>query len=347
MEKAIDPRYLALWCQILTEGWTMRAAWYEKNGPARDVLILGDLPDPEPQAGQVLVKLHVSGVNPSDVKSRAARPLIGPRLVPQSDGAGVITGIGANVPASRIGERVWLWNGQWQRAFGTAAEFIALPAGQAVRLPDNADDATGACLGIPGLTAMHAVNLHDPVAGKTLLVTGAASAVGHYITQIATARGARVIGTASAARADHARSAGAIAVIDYKTEDVARRVLDLTDGTGADGVIDMDFSTTAPLLGKGILEPHGKYVGYGSNQRGNNTLPFTDALFKSLTLQFFLVYELEAAERKAAEANLTAMLEKDTLAHTIGARFPLADIAAAHEAVEAGRVLGNVVIDIA
>lgn len=325
----------------------MRAAWYEKNGPARDVLTVGDLPDPEPRAGEVLVKVHVSGVNPSDVKSRAARPLIGPRLVPQSDGAGVITGVGANVPASRVGERVWLWNGQWQRAFGTAAEFIALPAGQAVPLPDNVDNATGACLGIPGLTAMHAVNLHDLVAGKTLLVTGAASAVGHYITQIATARGARIIGTASAARAGHARSAGAAAVIDYKTEDVARRVLDLTDGKGADGVIDMDFSTTAPLLAKGILKPHGKYVGYGSNQRGNNTLPFTDVLFKSLTLQFFLVYELETAERQTAVADLTTLIEKDSLAHTIGARFPLEDIAAAHEAVEAGRVLGNVVIDIA
>lgn len=325
----------------------MRAAWYEKNGPARDVLIVGDLPTPEPQAGEVLVKVHVSGVNPSDVKSRAARPLLGPRLVPHSDGAGVITGVGANVPVSRIGERVWLWNGQWRRAFGTAAEYIALPAGQAVPLPENVDHATGACLGIPGLTAMHAVNLHDPVAGKTLLVTGAASAVGHYATQIATARGARVIGTASAARIDHARAAGAVAVIDYKREDVARRVLDLTDGKGADGVIDMDFSTTAPLLAKGTLKPHGRLVCYGSNLRGANTLPFTDVLFKSLTLQFFLVYELDAAERKVAIADLTSMIEKAALAHTIGARFPLTDSAAAHEAVEGGRVSGNVVIDIA
>jgi len=323
----------------------MKAAWYERNGAARDVLIVGDLPTPEPGPGEVLVRLSASGVNPSDVKSRAARPLGGAKVVPHSDGAGAIAAAGRNVPASRIGERVWLWNGQWQRPMGTAAEFIALASEQAVRLPDNVDFAAGACLGIPGLTAMHAVNLHDPLRGKTLLVTGAASAVGHYATQIAAARGARVIGTASAERAAHALSAGAAAVIDYKKENVVERMLDLTHGKGADGIIDMDFSSTAPMLSGGILAPYGKLVGYGSNQRGNNTLPFTDALFKSLTLQFFLVYELRPEERARAIADLNAMLEAGALTHTIGARFPLAQIAAAHEMVEAGRLIGNTVIE--
>jgi NADPH2:quinone reductase len=325
----------------------MRAAWYERNGPARDVLVVGELPEPKIGAGEVLVKLHVSGVNPSDVKSRAGRPLTGAKVVPHSDGAGVILNVGGNVPPSRIGERVWLWNGQWKRAFGTAAEFIAVPEVQAVALPETVDFAAGACLGIPGLTAMHAVNLHGDVAGKTLLVTGGASAVGHYITQIATRRGAHVIATASAARADHALSAGATAVIDYKGENVARRVLDLTAGKGADGVIDMDFSTTGPWLPGGILAPHGKLVGYGSNVRGDNIVPFADVLFKSLTLQFFLVYELTPEERAKALDDLKSMLERSLLTHTIGARFPLADIAAAHEAVEQGRVQGNVVLDIA
>lgn len=325
----------------------MKAAWYERNGPARDVLIVGDLPDPKPGPGEVLVKLHVSGVNPSDVKSRAGRPLTGAKIVPHSDGAGVIVAVGESVPQARLGERVWLWNGQWKRAFGTAAELIALPQAQAVPLPETIDFAVGACLGIPGLTAMHAVNLHGDVAGKTLLVTGGASAVGHYVTQIAARRGARVIATASAARADHALSAGADAVIDYKEENVARRVLDLTRGKGADGVIDMDFSTTAPLLSGGILAPHGKLVCYGSNIRGDNAMPFGDVLFKSLTLQFFLVYELTPSGRAAALEGLTVMLDSSALTHTIGARFPLADIAAAHEAVEQGRVLGNVVLDIA
>jgi NADPH:quinone reductase len=325
----------------------MKAAWYEKNGPARDVLTVGVLEDPRPAPHEVLVRLKVSGVNPSDVKSRAGRPLAAPRIVPHSDGAGVIEAVGAGISAARIGESVWLWNGQWKRAFGTAAELIALPEAQAIPLPAGIDFAAGACLGIPGLTAIHAVNLHGEIAGKTLLVTGGASAVGHYICQIAAGRGARVIATASAARADHALSAGAAAVIDYKTEDVARRVLDLTEGKGADGVIDMDFSTTAPLLSAGILAPHGKLVGYGSNIRGDNAVPFADVLFKSLTLQFFLVYELTPGERRAALEDLRTLLENGALTHSIGARFPLTDIAAAHMEVEKGRVLGNVVLDIA
>jgi NADPH2:quinone reductase len=304
------------------------------------------MPKPEPASGEVLVRVHVSGVNPSDVKSRAGRPLAGPKVVPHSDGAGVIEAVGKDVPAARIGERVWLWNGQWKRAFGTAAEFIALPAQQAVRLPDAVDFAAGACLGIPALTAMHAVDLHDPLKGKTLLVTGAASAVGHYATQIATARGARIIGTASAERSDHALDAGAVAAIDYKTQDVVRRVLDLTSGKGADGIIDMDFSSTAAMLSGGVLAPHGKLVGYGSNRRGDNALPFGDILFKSLTLQFFLVYELLPVERRAAIAALGGMLETRSLTHAIGARFALDDIVAAHETIEFGHTAGNTVIDL-
>jgi NADPH:quinone reductase len=323
----------------------MKAAWYEKNGAARDVLIVGELPKPLPAPGEVLVRVHVSGVNPSDVKGRRGRPLAGPKVVPHSDGAGIIEEVGEDVPGNRIGERVWLWNGQWKRPFGTAAEYIALPSRQAVKLPDSVDFAIGACLGIPGLTAAHAVNLLGPIEGKTVLVTGAASAVGHYITQIATARGARVIGTASAEKADHARRAGAAEVIDYKNEDVASRMQELTDGQGAGAIVDMDFSTTARLLSAGVLAPHGKHVCYGSNAPGENTVPFGDLLFKSLTLQFFLVYELRDNERAAAIADLDAMLEAGALAHTIGTRFPPEQVAVAQETVEAGRLVGNVVLD--
>lgn len=323
----------------------MKAAWYEKNGAARDVLIVGELPKPQAAPGEVLVHVHVSGVNPSDVKSRRGRPLAGAKVVPHSDGAGIIEAVGEGVPESRVGERVWLWNAQWKRPFGTAAEYIALPSRQAVRLPDHVDFANGACLGIPGLTAMHAVNLLDPIEEKTVLVTGAASAVGNYITQIAATRGALVIGTASADKIAHAKEASAAHVIDYKSEDVAARVLELTAGNGADAVVDMDFSTTVRLLSAGILAAHGKYVGYGSNVPGENAVPFGDLLFRSLTLQFFLVYELSEDERARAIADLDAMLEKRTLVHTIGARFPLEEIAAAHEAVEAGNVVGNIVID--
>ncbi|HYG85557.1 MAG TPA: NADPH:quinone reductase [Azospirillum sp.] len=324
----------------------MRAAWYTKNGEARDVLIVGEIPAPEPGPGEVRVRLHASGVNPSDVKSRRGRPLPGERVIPHSDGAGIIDAVGTGVPPTRVGERVWVWNGQWQRPFGTAAEFIALPAAQAVRLPDGIDFAAGACLGIPALTAFQAVRLLAPVPGQTILVIGASSAVGHYVTQIAVQRGATVIGTVgSAAKAAHARAAGASATIDYKTENVAGRVKELTQGRGVDGIIDMDFSSTVALLAAGALVPHGTLVSYGSNAMGDVPVPFRDLLFQSLTLRFFLVYDLLPEDRRMALQGVTEMLEAGRLAHTIGARFTLDDIAAAHEAVEGGKVLGNVVIE--
>lgn len=324
----------------------MKAAWYEKNGAARDVLRVGDMPDPAPEAGEVRVRLHASGVNPSDVKSRKGRPLVGERVIPHSDGAGIVEAAGPGVDHARVGQRVWIWNGQWRRAFGTAAERICLPADQAVPLPENTDFAVGACLGIPALTAMHAVNLHEAVGGRTLLITGGGSAVGHYAAQIAKARGARVIATASGERARHARDGGADFVVDYKAKDVAETVRGLTGGKGADGIIDMDFSSTAGAVAKGALAPHGKIVCYGSNLIGDIPVSFPTMLWSSLTLQVFLVYELRPAERETAIGQLTQMLEKNALKHTIAERFALADIAAAHETVERG-AMGNVVIEIA
>jgi NADPH:quinone reductase len=324
----------------------MKAAWYEANGPAREVLSVGEMDTPSPGPGEVLVRLVTSGVNPSDVKSRAGRPLIAPRIVPHSDGGGVIEAVGEGVDRTRIGERVWIWNGQWKRPFGTAAEYIALPSEQAVRLPDNLDFDAAACFGIPALTALQAVEHQGEVADKTLLVTGGAASVGHYVCQIASLRGARVIATASERRADHARAAGAAEIIDYRNEDVAERVKELTGGRGADGIIDMDLSTTAPLLAKGVLAPHGKLVCYGSNVPTDIPVSFPAMLWGSLTLQLFLVYELMPEQRRAAIAELTRLLEQEKLVHSIGARFPLDDIAAAHEAVEKGEVIGNVVLDI-
>ncbi len=235
----------------------MKAAWYERNGPARDVLVVDETDLPEPAAGEVRVRLATSGVNPSDVKSRRGRPLAWPRIIPHSDGAGTIDAVGEGVAPARKGERVWIWNGQWKRSDGTAAEHICVPERQAVRLPVNVDFATGACLGIPALTAIHGVNLFGNIAGKTLLVTGAGSAVGFYITQIAKIRGARVIATASEKRTDHARAAGADFVIDYKSKDVAEVVKHMTRNEGVDGIIDMDLSSTAQLIADAIVKPHG------------------------------------------------------------------------------------------
>ena len=328
----------------------MKAAWYSRNGEAQDVMLVGELPTPSPQPGEVLVRLATSGVNPSDVKSRRARPLSDPLIVPHSDGAGVIEAVGAGVSASRVGERVWVWNGQWQRPMGTCAQYIALPAAQAVALPEGTDFAAGACMGIPGLTAVQAVILAERLGGdlrgQNILVTGASSAVGHYITQMVTQAGGRVIGTVgSQAKAEHARTAGMQEAVFYKTESVPERVKAFTQGRGADVIIDMDFSTTAAWAAEGALAPHGQVVCYGSNAL-EVPLPFRPWLFQSMGVKFFLVYDLTAADRLAAVARLSGMLVAGQLQHSIGARYALDQVAQAHRTVEAGQTVGNVVIDL-
>jgi NADPH2:quinone reductase len=328
----------------------MKAAWYTHIGEALDVMQVGELPTPVAQAGEVLVRLHTSGVNPSDVKSRRARPVTDPLIVPHSDGAGVIEAVGAGVSADRVGQRVWVWNGQWQRPMGTCAEFIALPEAQAVVLPDGTDFAAGACMGIPGLTAVQAVILAERLAGdlrgQTVLVTGASSAVGHYITQMVCLAGGRVIGTVgSEAKAAHAHAAGMEEAIFYKAESVPERVKALTQGRGADIIIDMDFSSTARWATEGALAAHGQVVCYGSNTPEVN-LPFRPCLFQSMGVKFFLVYDLTPADRQRAQARLSDMLANNQLQHSMGARFSLDQIAQAHRTVEAGQTVGNVVIDL-
>ncbi len=323
----------------------MKAVWYEKNGAAGEVLVVGERPDPIPVPGEVRVRVLVSAVNPSDVKSRLRRPPAFALIIPHSDGAGVIDAVGDGVPASRVGERVWLWNAQWQRPCGTAAERICLPSEQAVALPEAASMDEGACIGIPVLTALQAVRLAGDVQGRTLLVIGAGSVVGNYVTQIAVQRGARVIGTAgSPQRAAHARAAGAAEIIDYRTEVVAERVRALTSGRGVDAVIDMDFESTAALVGQGVLRPHGSLVSYGSNQTGEIAIDYRAMLWDSLRIICFLVYQLKPGDRAAVIAEAGDLLGRRALTHRIAAEFGLANIAQAHEMVEAGRRTGAVLV---
>lgn len=327
----------------------MRAAFYERTGAAREVLQVGELPTPEPGPGEVRVKLATSGVNPSDVKSRAGlrtKTLPFARIVPHSDGAGVIDAVGEGVPRTRIGERVWTWNAAWKRPFGTAAQFVVLPAQQAVRLPEAVGFDVGACLGIPALTALHAVRMDGGVAGKTVLVTGGAGAVGHYAIQMAKLSGAeQVIATVSNAhKAALAEQAGADLVLDYRSEDVAARVLEATDGEGADRVIDVDFAANVNES-LAAVRAEGDIVVYGSG-KPEIAVPFFPAIVKNVRLRFFIVYNLSAGDRAAALAQLTRWLEQGCLKHNIAARLPLAKIAEAHELVEYGRAVGNVVIEI-
>lgn len=318
----------------------MRAVFYEANGPARDVLRVEDVETPNPGPGEVRVRLRTSGVNPSDVKSRGLRKLAFPRVIPHSDGAGEIEAVGDGVPTSRIGERVWIWNGQWQRPFGTAAEFIVLPAGHAAHLPDNVSFEEGACLGIPAMTAFHAIELAGT---ETLLVSGGAGSVSQYAIQFAKERGATVITTISSPdKAAAAREAGADHCIDYKREDVGERVAEITGKRGVDTIIEMDLSANAKLI-PAVLRPKGSVIVYGTGAEA--TIPSFFCLQNSVLLQYFLVYQLDARQRDRAVAGIERALEQGKLKNRVGPTFSLAETAAAHEAVERGTI-GNVVIKI-
>lgn len=324
----------------------MRAAWYEKNGSAKDVLHVGEVDTPKPGPGEVRVKLKTSGVNPSDVKNRAGttRRIAFPRVIPHSDGAGEIDMVGEGVAKSRVGERVWTWNGQWKRPFGTAAEYIVFPENQAVKLPAAIGFEAGACLGIPALTAWHAIDIAGTAKGTTLLIAGGAGAVAHYAIQFAKARGATVITTVSSPeKAKVAREAGADHTIDYRQENVGERVMALTKD-GVDAVIEMDLTANAPLL-PAVLRPRGTLVVYGTGPQVQ--FPGSFCLVNNIAVKFLLVYELTADERARAIADITRMLEANTLQHNVAKTYPLAEIVSAHECVEQGRAIGNVVMEIA
>jgi len=299
---------------------------------------------PEPGPGDVRVELRTSGVNPSDVKSRARSPLAWSRVIPHSDGAGIIEKVGPNTDR-QPGERVWVWNGQWQRPMGTAAQFIVVPQEQAVPLPVGLSFEEGACLGIPALTAIEAVRLAGDLAGKTILVTGAGNAVGHYVTQLATQAGASVIGTAAnASKQAHGLSAGAVSMIDYKREPLGQRLLERTQGAGVDLIIDMDFSSTSALLSQKVLKPHGRLICYGSNSTAALPVDLRTLLWSSLDLKWFLIYDLQNDARQYGLSYLGQLLEKGQLQHTVAGTFALDDIALAHEMVESGQKMGTVVI---
>jgi NADPH:quinone reductase len=327
----------------------MLAVSYNRVGPANEVLSFGEVETPSAGAGEVRVKLASSGVNPSDVKSRAGvrnKTLPFPMIIPHSDGAGVIDQVGSGVDRARIGERVWVWNAAWQRPMGTAAQYVALPALQAVTLPDAIDFPAGACLGIPALTAYHAVAMSGGVDGKAVLVTGGAGAVGQYAIQFAKLGGAaRIIATVSGdAKGAIAIAAGADAFINYKTENVAQRCITLTDGRGIDRIIEMDLAANIQS-DLAALRSDGEVVVYGSGAP-EIAVPFFASILKNARYYFFIVYNLNAADRASDLADVSRLLGEHKLKHQIAARMPLAEAAQAHQLVESGKAVGNVVLDI-
>lgn len=325
----------------------MKAVWYERFGPASEVLHLGEMPDPAAGPGEVLVRLRASGVNPSDVKlragARAGAVMAYPKVVPHSDGAGVIEAVGPGVDPSRVGERVWVWNAAWQRAFGTAADYVALPSEQAVHLPGGTSFAEGACFGIPAMTAWYAVMGDGPVSGQTVLVTGGAGTVGRYAVQMARAGGARVIATvSSAAKGAHST---AETWVNYRETDVAEAVMDLTLGAGVDRIIDVDFGANQ-AVDLALVKPGGVIAAYASAAEMVPRLEFYPFMFKNVRLHMLIVYQLAGEKRRAGERQLTEWLEEGALSHAVVPGGGLADCAAAHDLVARGDKLGTVVLDI-
>jgi len=324
----------------------MLAAWYEKHGAAREVLRVGEQPDPAPGRGEVRVRLHASAVNPSDVKARAgSRPVLPPRVIPDSDGAGVIDRVGPGVSKSRLRQRVWTYNGQWQRPFGTSAQYIALPAALAVPLPRKLNWAQGACLGIPVMTAHRCLFADGPIRGMTVLVTGGAGVVGHYAVQLARWAGARVIATVSSPeKAAHALKGGAHAAINYRTENVAERLAALTGGKGVDRVVDVELGVNLAAYEK-ALRPAAVIATYASAAAQDAVLP-SRLRQKNVTVRMVFVYTMPDPAKRQAIADIARWVARGRPQFAIAARFPLAGAAAAHETVESGKKIGHVILDI-
>lgn len=327
----------------------MRAVWYDRHGPAREVITLGDLPTPEPDRGEVRVKLEAAGVNPSDTYRRGgAVPTEYPRVIPSSDGAGTIDRVGPGVSEAWIGQRVWLYNGQRNgRWMGTAAEYIALDVDLVTPLPDHVSFAEGATLGIPAMTAHRCVFIAGPVQGRFVLVTGGAGAVGHYAVQLAAWAGAEVIATVSSdAKAERARAGGAAHVINYRQEDVAEQVRAITGGRGADHVVDVDFGGNLRQVLASVRES-GSIAFYATSGDREPRLPARELMSKNLALYGMVLPSSPRESRKRAQSDLARWTATPGRILSVAETFPLYETAAAHEAVERGGKVGTVVIDCA
>ena len=331
---------------------TMKSIWYTHQGKPTEVMQFGEQPTPHAGAGEVRVRLQASGVNPADSNRTVGRTyaMEGPLIIPNSDGAGIVDEVGAGVDAAWLNRRVWLYNGQrGGRLLGTAAEYIALSADLVSELPENTPFNQGACLGIPCMTAHRCVTLFgnggSDLAGKTVLVTGGAGAVGHYAVQWAKRFGARVIATVSSpAKAAHAAAAGADFTINYRSEDVIARAREFTNNAGVHHVVDVDFggnlATTLPLLAA-----NGSIAYYATKGNATPTLTAPDLMRKNASLHGVLLNGAPHAARRRAQADIVQWLKQGGMQHTVSAVYPLARTGEAHEAVEFQAKHGTVVVN--
>jgi len=325
----------------------MKAAWFESFGSAADVLLIGEKDRPAPGNGEVLVRLECSGVNPSDVKKRAgSMPELlddGP-VIPHSDGAGVIEAVGEGVSTDRVGERVWVYEAQYARRLGAAAEYVALDSRRAAPLPDNTSFEIGACIGIPVMTAHRCVFADGPVEGQTLVITGGAGRVGYYAVQWAAQAGARVIATASnETDAENCRLAGAFAVVNHRDEDWAAQVVAANGGALADRVIDVEFGANLQAV-LDMIRTSGTIVTYSSTVVNEPRLPFYRMMFMDLTIYMVIVYAMPESAKQAAVDDIEQALCQDRLVHRVAHTLPLGNIVQAHELIEQGGFRGCVIV---
>ena len=325
----------------------MRAAWYDRQGPSAEVLQVGELPDPEPGVGQVRVRVHLSGINPGDTKKRlgffgSAMPF--PRVVPHSDGAGLIDRVGAGVDPGRVGRRVWVFGAQSYRAFGTAAGYTVVPSELAVDLPDAVDDALGASLGIPGITAHRCVFADGPVSGATVVVQGVLGGVGSIAAALATWGGAIVIGTVR--RTDdlvRVPAGAARHVVALDDPDPVAAIRAVAPG-GVDRVVEVALAANADL-DDAVLANNGVIAAYATNE-ARTTIPFWTLLFNNVTIRLCGSDDFPPEAKLQAAADLTTVAAAGGLPMRTAPPYSLADIAAAHDAVDAGAHEGRVLVDV-
>ena len=322
----------------------MRAALYDRYGTAGDVLRVEEVERPEPGPGEVRVRIEVSGINPTDWKSRTGatpRPIDGFQI-PHHDGAGVIDKVGEGVDPGRSGERVWLWMAAAGRRWGTAAQWSVVPERQAVRLPDGMPAELGASLGVPAMTAHRCLFSDGPLDGKTVLVAGGAGAVGHFAIELAKHAGATVITTVSGPqKAELATRAGADYVVNYRDADAADQIRSLAPPV--DRVIELALGANLQL-DLAVTRPHAHIVTYAA-EPADPELPVRACMTANVTLRFVLLYGIPPEAFDQAARDITTALTDGKLTGLPVTRFTLDDVAAAHDAVEAG-ALGKVLIDL-
>jgi NADPH2:quinone reductase len=326
----------------------LKAAWYDKFGMPSDVIKVGEFNKPAAGHGEVLIRMKASGVNPSDTKKRAgAFPDLldnGP-VIPNSDGAGIIEAVGAGVPHHRIGQRVWVYQAQYGRLHGTAAQYLAIDSSRAIELPDNVGFDVGACMGIPAMTAHRCVHADGSLKGQLVLVTGGAGRVGYYAIQFAKAAGAIVIATIGN---DDARrdclSAGADFLVNHRDPDWEEQILRVSHGRKMDRVIDVDFGANLQKVVE-IIRIGGVIATYSSSIP-EPALPFRRMMFMDLTLRTVIVYAMPEEAKESAVRDITFALERGKLQHRIAATYPLEQFAESNKKIEKAGFYGCVVVTI-